>query len=227
LAFVLAHFDGILGLAFESISVDNVTPVWYNIWNQGLVQQNLFSFWLSKNSTAGAGGEMMLGGIDQSRYTGSITWVPLQSETYWQFTFQDFQVNGNSLGWCSSGGCKVIADTGTSLIAGPTAQIAALNSKLGAIPIGPEYIFPSCNLASLPNVQVVIAGTTFTLTPQDYVLQITSQGKTECLSGFMGIALPPQIGELFILGDVFISTFYTVFDFGNERVGFADAVQSN
>lgn len=34
LSFLLAQFDGILGMAFITISVDHVTPVWYNIVSQ-------------------------------------------------------------------------------------------------------------------------------------------------------------------------------------------------
>ncbi|EFA81975.1 cathepsin D [Heterostelium album PN500] len=224
IAFDLAKFDGILGLAFQSISVNSIPPVFYNMMAQGLVQQPVFAFWLSKVPGAN-GGELTFGSIDTTRYTGPITYVPLTNETYWEFKMDDFALNGNSLGYCGADGCHAICDSGTSLIAGPSAQINALNTKLGAVVMNGEGIFTSCSVIStLPNIEITVAGRQFLLTPTDYVLQVTSMGQTECLSGFMGIDIPAPIGPLWILGDVFISTYYAIFDYGNRQVGFATAV---
>ena len=63
-----------------------------------------------------------------------------------------------------------------------------------------------------------ISGKDFVLTPDQYVLQVSVGNKQQCVSGFMGI----DIGiPLYILGDVFLSAYHTVFDYGKSRVGFA------
>jgi phytepsin len=132
LAFVAAQFDGILGLGFDTISVDGVPPVWYTLLAQSQVAEPVFAFWLNRDPSGISGGELVLGGVDESHYTGDFTYTPITKEGYWQFLAHDFLINGKSMGFCPAGGCKAIADTGTSLLAGPSKIVAQINKMINA-----------------------------------------------------------------------------------------------
>ncbi|XP_072756990.1 uncharacterized protein [Anoplolepis gracilipes] len=209
--FIYAVFDGILGLGYDTISIAGVTPVFYNIIKQGLVSQPVYSFYLNRNSSAKIGGELILGGTDSAYYNGEIYYVPVTHKGYWQFAMDRVKL-GNKDILCPYG-CQAIADTGTSLITGPLLDIAIINTYIGTN--STRYL--DCDrIDELPTIGFVLNGRTFNLTPQDYVLQEKEEGVLKCLSGFSGFNLP-----LWILGDVFIGPYYTVFDLGNNRVGFA------
>ncbi|XP_052194075.1 aspartic proteinase A1-like [Diospyros lotus] len=327
LTFVLGKFDGIFGLGFQEIAVGDVVPVWYNMVEQGLVEDEVFSFWLNRDSNAKEGGEIVFGGVDKKHFKGDHTYAPITQKGYWQFEMGDFLIGTSSTGFCE-GGCAAIVDSGTSLLIGPTAVITQVNHAIGAegvvsmeckevvtqywdtiwdllvsgvlpdqvcsqvglcifkgaqsesaniemvveegnkekpaakdnlmctacemlvvwiqnqlkqketkdrvldyvnklcdsipSPMGESAI--DCNrLSKMPNVTFTIGRREFSLTPEQYVLKTGDGPATVCISGFAALDVSPPRGPLWILGDVFMGVYHTVFDYGNLQVGFAEA----
>lgn len=82
-----------------------------------------------------------------------------------------------------------------------------------------EYLI-KCNLVdTAPDLDIVLGGKTYTLTAKDYIINSGSL----CLFGMVGLDIPAPAGPLWILGDPFMRKFYTIFDFGQKRLGFATA----
>ncbi|PNH10574.1 Phytepsin [Tetrabaena socialis] len=356
LTFVAAKFDGILGMGFPAISVGGVVPPFTRLVVAEVLAEPVFSFWLNRDPNAKAGGELLLGGADPAHYVGEHTWVDVTRKGYWQFNLAGIDMGAQRL--CAKG-CAAIADTGTSLIAGPTDEVAALNHAIGAtsalsaqcrqlvkdylpqivaalhnLPLdqvcasiglcpaaqnaaaqglkqqrmqphrrlmatasaesprtirsaasaaealaghlrssassaqphaGDSVICSFCEtavayikialesnstidqiadavgalcdqvsfggpsvvdcgkLSSMPTISFEIDGRLFPLTPQQYVLRVDAGGGEEqCISGFMGLDVP--VGPLWILGDIFLGAYHTIFDYGAARLGFATAV---
>ncbi|XP_072348479.1 cathepsin D-like [Scyliorhinus torazame] len=223
IVFIAARFDGILGLGYPTISVDGVLPVFDNMIKQKQLEKNIFSFYLNRNVSTQPGGELLLGGVDPKYYTGDFHYVNVTRQAYWQIKADEVTV-GNQLTLCK-GGCQAIVDTGTSLIVGPMEEIRGLQRAIGALPLfHGEYLIGCEKIPTLPVITFTVGGKGFSLTGEQYVLKISKFGKTICLSGFLGMDIPPPAGPLWILGDVFIGRYYTVFDRASNRVGFADAV---
>jgi len=219
MAFTFGKFDGILGLAFDTISVGHATPVWYNLVNQGLVDQKVFSFWLARNTTGMMGGQLTLGGYDKTLFKGDIQYVPLTYTNYWQIKMDGVIFEYRNL--CGEDGCKAIVDSGTSMITGPTKLVNMINGQLGCIISGSECSWLHCpDYSTLPNLEFKLNGVSYILTPQEYIMETGGA----CISALMGMDIAEPVGPLWILGDKFMEKFYTVFDFENKRVGFAEAL---
>eukprot|EP00898_Chlorokybus_atmophyticus_P003293 jgi/Chlat1/3965/Chrsp26S04211 len=318
ITFIAAKFDGILGLGFREISVGNVEPIWYNMLDEKLVKEPVFSFWFNRNPGAEQGGEVVFGGVDKAHFVGDHIWLPVTRKAYWQFDMDDLKIAGKSVGVCKGrrGGCAAIADTGTSLLVGPSIIVAEINKQIGARSLvaqecrdyvdtyaaqildaldkdvdpekvcdeiglcpaariirlrtavvghddrkcamceaavqflkvklddnytreemlvmldgycdslpspGGQAVVDCAKIPQMPGIAFTLGGRDFNLTADQYVLQLSAFGQTQCISGFIGLDIPPPAGPLWILGDVFLGAYHSVFDFGNLRVGFAKA----
>ncbi|XP_067863958.1 gastricsin-like [Heptranchias perlo] len=219
-SFYYAPFDGILGLAYPALSAGRATPVFDNMLYDSLVEQPLFSVYLERNPNSQSGGEVIFGGIDNSLYSSQIFWAPVIQEMYWNIGIQSVLVNGQPT-FCSQG-CQAIVDTGTAELMIPNEYLRTLLKTIGAYEdqYG-EYVVDCNNIANMPPLTFMINGVGFTITSSQYILQNNGY----CIAGFLSsfLSAPTNDGPLWILGDVFLRSYYSVFDRGNNRVGFAQA----
>ncbi|XP_045892742.1 gastricsin-like [Micropterus dolomieu] len=219
--FVVAQFDGILGLSYPSISAGGETPVMDNMMSQNLLNANIFAFYLSRDEQQGS--VLSFGDVDNSLYQGQIYWTPVTSETYWQIGVQGFQINGQETGWCSQG-CQSIVDTGTSMLTAPQQLMGSIMQAIGAQQNQNGMYMVDCSqVNNLPTLSFVISGVTFPLPPSAYIIS-NQNGYQYCSVGITPTYLPSQNGQpLWIFGDVFLREYYSVYDRTNNQVGFATA----
>jgi len=215
LAFAFGRFDGILGLGYDTISVNKIVPPFYNMLDQGLLDEPVFGFYLSDTANEGDESEAIFGGINEDHFTGKLTKIPLRRKAYWEvdldaITFGDATAELDNTG--------VILDTGTSLIALPSTLAELLNKEIGAKKsYNGQYTVECDKRDSLPDMSFNLSGHNFTIGPYDYILEV--QGS--CISSFMGMDFPEPVGPLAILGDAFLRKWYSVYDLGSNSVGLA------
>ncbi|KAG1252412.1 hypothetical protein G6F68_011797 [Rhizopus microsporus] len=121
--------DGLLGLGFDSITtVRGVkTPV-DNLISQGLISKPIFGVYLGKESNGG-GGEYIFGGYDSSKYSGSLTTIPVDNSNGWY----GITIKGTTIGSSKvSSSFSAILDTGTTLLILPNNVASAVARSYGA-----------------------------------------------------------------------------------------------
>ncbi|XP_029099292.1 gastricsin [Monodon monoceros] len=219
--FLYAKFDGIMGMAYPALSMGGAPTALQGMLQEGALTSPVFSFYLSSQQGSQDGGAVIFGGVDSSLYTGQIHWAPVTQELYWQIGIEEFLIGDQATGWCSQG-CQAVVDTGTSLLTVPQQFMSSLLQATGAEEDQYGQFFVDCNsIQSLPTLTFIINGVQFPLPPASYIL---NNDDSFCMLGVEPTYVPSQNGQpLWILGDVFLRSYYSVYDLGNNRVGFATA----
>jgi len=200
-------FDGILGLGFDALSLGDATTPFSNAVNQNTIAFSVFAFYLGDEED----GELTIGNYDTSKFTGEITWISLSEAEYWRIDVENI-----SVGTYSSGVTDGVVDSGTSLITGPKHEIRKIASSVGAKGnfLG-QYTIDCSKVETLPDIDFTINGKTWPIPGKNLVIE----AEGTCLFALMGMDLPH--GPKWIFGDVFMRQYYTIFDYGNQRVGLA------
>jgi len=218
--------DGILGMAYQSIAVDHVLPPFNAMIKKGILDKPIFTFWLTQLSglpQGTQGGQITLGGYDTthckitSTNGGGVTWIPLSSETYYEFELSGVKVNSYS----SNRRQQAILDSGTSLIAGPSDAIQKMGKACGGTYNSQYgiYTVPCNKTPSCSSMTFTINGNQYTVQSKNFVLNLSA---SQCYLGIQGFDSGFG-GPAWILGDVFIRQFCSVFDPTNNRIGLAPA----
>ncbi|XP_043308432.1 pregnancy-associated glycoprotein 1-like isoform X3 [Cervus canadensis] len=117
-----------------------------------------------------------------------------------------------------SGGCEALLDTGTSLIIGPTRLVKNIQKLIGATPRASEHYVSCFAVNILPSIIFTINGINYPVPARAYILK---DSRGHCYTAFKENTV--RSTETWILGDVFLRLYFSVYDQGNDRIGLAKA----
>lgn len=218
----VAPYDGIFGLAPHSRDKNYVTPI-ENMIRQKLIEQPLFSLYLVGNEVVeGRGSRLIFGGINQNLIRGNISFTPLVGDqTTWKILADKFAFSAE---FEIASKVEFQIDSSYPFVGGPKKQIDTLNEQLHGVylPIlGGIYELDCATINDLPDILLTINGVEYQLGPQDYTIVLERDFSINpiCISSFSS-----SDEDNWVLGQVFLQKYYSIYDLANKRVGFALAI---
>jgi cathepsin D len=208
--------DGILGLGRPASNQIGTPTIMQVLDNKNLLQANILGIHLQRNSDGAKDGQITFGGVDRSKFQGSLSYTATVStdSSLWEIPVDDVAVSGTS---CKFTGRSAIVDTGTSYVLMPPTDAEILHAQIpGSTNAGgsANFMIPC---STTKTIQFTFSGVTYGVQPDDYLGKADSTGKM-CASNIIG--QQAYSANQWILGDVFLKNVYTVFDFDKGRIGF-------
>uniref|UniRef100_A0A8C6DX44 Peptidase A1 domain-containing protein n=1 Tax=Moschus moschiferus TaxID=68415 RepID=A0A8C6DX44_MOSMO len=213
-----APYDGIMGLAYPSLAIHGTTPIFDSLNKNGIISDPVFAFFIS--SWPQKSSLLMLGGVDHAYHKGALKWVPVTQARFWQITMD--RISMNKKVFACSGGCQAILDVGSSFLFGPSDIVRSIQRSINPSPIQNEQRLISCDRTmTLPPVIFTINGMDFPVSRKYYIQKVS---KDICFIAFTGGTEYISSSETWVLGNIFLRAYFTVFDRGNYRIGLAPSV---
>ncbi|KAJ7449682.1 aspartic peptidase A1 [Mycena latifolia] len=220
--------SGLLGLAWKAIASSGATPFWETLasgssWDSPVMAFQLTRFLnQSKAQDLEAGGSFTMGFVNSTLYTGDIEYIdmPTSTNSYWILPITAITVQGNSITVDSGSDSYAAIDTGTTLVGGPSDQIASIyaqipDSEAGTGNYDGYYLYP-CDTSV--TVSLSFGGSSWDISPADFQLQEIGHGT--CLGAFFTLTTGDSAPS-WIVGDTFLKNVYSVFRYNPASIGFA------
>jgi hypothetical protein len=204
-----SKFDGLIGMGFPSLAAGKVPPFFEFLLEQKLVDEASFSFYMSEHSSA-----IIFGGVDHKYAKGNFTYFPVINDGYWSIKASGLAIDGDAVAPANGGHLIAMFDTGTSRII-VSQQIMNFILDGTGLEVGAYYKESVVN--QLPNVDILVGKETISIPASSYMI---------CEQSFCFLGIETSNGlpspQYMILGDIFLRTYYTHFDFANKRIGVAE-----
>lgn len=226
---VASPLSGLFGMGFKTLSVVGATPWWQSLASSGTWTDPVFGFYMKRyrnvtdaTDTETEGGTVTLGYADSSLYQGDITYVAIDSknQAYWNIAIAGITVQGTSV---SMSAVQAAIDTGTTLIGGPSADVASIyaaipNSRKMTGSFAGYYEYP-CST----DIDIKMTFGTFPVTIGSADFNIGSYGgdSSYCTGGIYVQALSAASAVQWVVGDTMLKNVYSVFRYSPAAVGFA------
>ncbi len=209
---------GVLGIGFASLGGEGLGYDYTNypkaLVNAGIIESQTYSIYLDSADK----GTILFGGVDHSKYTGSLVTVPITSDTRTTVELTGLKISDGS--FSSESKFDVLLDTGSTLSYLPADVIANIAASLGATynQHQSQYILP-CD--SSRNVEFSFGCSTISVPLNSFQKKsksVDSNGNQLCT-----LKLIPTSGPVSILGDSFLRSAYVVFDLDKSQASIAQS----
>jgi len=217
------ELDGLAGIAFRGLATITKPSLLETFYQQNPSVQKWFSIYYSSKELLS---HIWFGGYDLTIIGNNATWnySPVMRRSFgdfkhWAVKMHGFEVrdrlSNDVLLYACSSGCFSVIDTGTPGIGIPepfySHVVGIINGNLDCKGI-------TCLNAAVEDFPDFV----FQLSP-DLLLPLRAENYVTCSRwGECVYKIQPVRGETYwVLGGVFLEAYYTLFDFGNQRIGFA------
>ncbi|BFZ53417.1 Candidapepsin-7 [Savitreella phatthalungensis] len=214
-------------------------PILYQLQDAGRISTTAFSIYLDQNG----GGELTVGGVDSSRYTGPLSVLSIQqSNNGPSFTvnLNGLGANGQSSTVQQASNLQVVLDSGTTAAYVPATLLDSLAQQIGGVSVsyssGTTILGVPCS--GIGNGQTldfyfdnngVVRVPTQLLYTETLPASVSARygglsGQATCLLGIFGLSQSSD--NIYLLGDSFLRSAYVVYDYPQGQCAVAQAAYS-